>query len=138
MAINNNSAAKADDIVKKWIASSDKDYSAMMDLFRSKRYNWALFLGHLVIEKLLKAYYFKIHNDYPPFIHNLLRISELSGLILNEDKNKDLAEITTFNINARYDDYKLSFYKRCTKKYTANWIGKIKFYRQWIKTSILS
>lgn len=32
-------------------------------MHKSKRYNWALFAGHLMIEKLLKAYYTKLHGD---------------------------------------------------------------------------
>lgn len=32
-----------------------------------------------------------------------------------------LNEITTFNIEARYDDYKLSFYKKANKEYAEEW-----------------
>ncbi len=35
-------------------------------------------------------------------------------------------EITTFNISARYDDYKFKFYKKATREFTDKWlkIGK--------------
>ena len=36
----------------------------MINLFWSGDYNWALFLGHLVIEKLLKALYVKRRETY--------------------------------------------------------------------------
>ena len=45
------------DIIKYWIDSSDRDFKTMKNLFKEKDYHWALFIGHLVIEKLLKAYY---------------------------------------------------------------------------------
>jgi HEPN domain-containing protein len=90
----------------------------MMDFFKIKRYNWALFLGHLVIEKLLKAYYVKINSNHPPLIHDLLKLAIKSNLTLTDDQKFVLDNITTFNINARYDDYKLAFYKRCTLEYT--------------------
>ncbi len=41
-------------------------------------------------------------------------------------------EITTFNLNARYDDYKQSFYKLCTLEYTNLWIERINILRQWL------
>jgi len=44
--------------------------------------------------------------------------------------------ITTFNINARYEDYKLEFYRRCTKEFTETWINNIKELRQWIKSQL--
>ena len=42
-------------LIKYWIDSSDKDYKTMIDLYDTKNYNWSLFMGHLVIEKILKA-----------------------------------------------------------------------------------
>ncbi|NMA69670.1 MAG: HEPN domain-containing protein, partial [Desulfitobacterium sp.] len=48
-----------EDIIRFWKDSSEKDYSTMLNLFNSKDYHWSLFLGHLVIEKLLKALYVK-------------------------------------------------------------------------------
>lgn len=42
----------------------------------------------------------------------------------------DLDMITTFNINARYDNYKQEFYNRCTKEFTDLWKQKIENLRQ--------
>jgi hypothetical protein len=49
-----------------------------------------------------------------PSIHNLLRLAEKAELSLTDDIKKQLVTITAFNINARYDDYKMSFKKKCT------------------------
>lgn len=92
-------------LINYWIDSSDDDYDTMMAMYSSKRYNWSLFIGHLMIEKLLKAYFVKTQSDYPPFIHNLLRLAEKSDLKLLDEQKKSLITITAFNINARYDDY---------------------------------
>ena len=46
-----------DKYIKYWMESSENDYDAMKNLYKSKNYNWCLFIGHLVIEKLLKALY---------------------------------------------------------------------------------
>ena len=89
-----------------------------------------------MLEKLFKALYVKVNSDYPPFIHNLLRLAEKSNLKLNEEKKKQLITITAFNINARYDDYKMSFKKQCTPDFTNEWIEKIKDLRIWIKQLI--
>ncbi len=63
---------KKGEIITYWIKISDKDYKTMNNLFKSGDYHWALFLGHLVIEKLLKAYFVKKVSSYPPYTHNLL------------------------------------------------------------------
>lgn len=89
-------------------------------------------MGHLSVEKLLKALYIKIHNAHPPFIHNLLRLAELNNLELSNDKKLFFATVTAFNINTRYDDYKKSFKQKCTHEYTSFWIEQIKEIRVWI------
>lgn len=105
----------------------------MEHLFEKEDYHWALFIGHLVIEKLLKAYFVTHFNNEPPPIHNLLRLAEQAELKLDEDQKDIFVTITTFNIQARYDDYKLAFYKTCTKEYTEKWIAEITGLRKWIK-----
>jgi len=48
-----------DTIIELWINSSDKDFETMNDMYKTKHYDWALFMGHLSIEKILKALYLK-------------------------------------------------------------------------------
>ncbi len=124
-------------VVSHWIKSSDNDFKTMNNLFKSKDYHWSLFMGHLVIEKLLKAYYVKNLKEHPPFIHDLRRLAEKTNLTLNEDQIIFFDSVTRFNIKARYEDYKLEFYEKCTKDFANNWIEKIKEHRKWIKKTLL-
>ena len=125
-----------DEITTYWIKSSDNDFQTMTHLFESGDYSWSLFIGHLVVEKLLKAYYVKNKDLNSPFIHDLLRIAKKSGIQLNEEQKDFLDTVTTFNINARYDDYKMDFYQKCTKKFTEEYKIKIKEFRTWIKQKL--
>ena len=131
-----NKEYNKDKLIQYWLDGSDDDYETMMAMFNSKNFSWSLFIGHLMIEKLLKAYYVKVKLDYPPFIHNLLRLAEKADLELTENLRKQLVTITAFNINARYDDYKMSFKKQCTPDFTTEWIDNVKELRLWIKTLI--
>lgn len=122
-----------DKMVKYWIDSSDEDFDTMNAMFETARYSWSLFVGHLVIEKLLKALFAKKNNDFPPFIHNLLRLAEKCDLDLTEEQRLFFATVTAFNLNTRYDDYKMTFQKTCTPEFTSFWIERIKNQRLWIK-----
>lgn len=123
-------------LIRYWIESSDEDYDTMISLNESKRYNWALFVGHLMIEKLLKALFVEVNHDYPPYIHNLLRLAENCKLELTDNQRLFFVTVTAFNINARYDDYKMSFQKKCTYEFTSEWIENLKINREWIKKQI--
>lgn len=70
-----NEKIDKDKLINYWITSSDDDYETMSVMFKAGRYNWSLFVGHLMIEKLLKAYYVYINDKFPPLIHNLLRLA---------------------------------------------------------------
>ncbi|GHT21887.1 hypothetical protein FACS189430_02760 [Bacteroidia bacterium] len=122
-----------DNIVKHWVETSDEDFKVMLTLLESKQHSWALFLGHIVIEKLLKAYYVKEKCQHAPLSHDLVVIAQRGGLVLTEEQLDWLEAITKFNINVRYDDYKRKFSALCTAEYTAEWSEKIKHLRIWIK-----
>jgi HEPN domain-containing protein len=130
---DNSSNIDVNKIVNHWIETSDNDYQTMLTLYNSKSYSWALFLGHISIEKLLKALYVKNFNKHAPFTHNLYRLAELIQIDLTDEYADWLDEVTSFNLNARYDDYKKEFYSLCTQDYTKSWIEIIKKLRTWIK-----
>ena len=54
-------------LINHWIVGSEEDYETMIAMFDAQRSSWALFVGHLVIEKLLKAYFADVNGGYPPF-----------------------------------------------------------------------
>lgn len=113
--------------------TAEDDFKAMNNLFKAKSYNWALFVGHITTEKLLKAFYVKLHGTHAPAIHNLYRLAELCEIKLTDEYSDWLDTITSFNINARYDDYRKEFYNLCTREFTELWVNRIKELREWIK-----
>jgi HEPN domain-containing protein len=120
------------DIINYWLSSANKDYKAMGVLFKNGHNIWALFLGHLIIEKLLKAVYVKNVGTNVPYIHDLVKIAAKTKLELTEVQKNLLDEITAFNIKTRYPDFKGRFYKKATKKFTEKYIFRIKEFRRWL------
>lgn len=126
-----------EEIVQYWLRSSDDDFEVMNSLYERKHFAWALFVGHLVLEKLLKAHYVRQVGIEIPLIHSLTKIAALSGLDLTEDQKDFLDEVTTFNIKARYPDYKNRFAAAATQSFTEHYLMKIKEFRIWLKAIIL-
>ena len=131
-----NNKPDIEKICNHWITTSDNDFSTMLNLYNSKDYHWALFVGHIVIERLIKAAVVKNTKDNAPFTHDLRRLSQLSQIAFKDEHIIRLDTITTFNINARYDSYKQAFYKKCTPEFTSEWISNIKELREWIKARL--
>ena len=119
-------------IVDYWLQSAEMDYRSMHNLFASGEYHWALFVGHLVIEKILKAIFVERKSAVTPRLHNLVTLATKADIALERSQKEHLDEITGFNIRARYSDYKHSFYKKCTKEFTQEQIQKIEELRKWL------
>ncbi len=128
-----NEKIETEKIYNHWITTSDKDYNTMIHLYEVRDYHWSLFIGHIVIERLLKAKIVKETGEHAPFTHDLRRLSKLSKIEFQNTQINWLDTITTFNLNARYDSYKQAFYEKCSPEFTSEWIANIKELRKWIK-----
>lgn len=117
-----------------WLKSAETDMEAMNVMLSAKQNHWALFIGHLVIEKTLKAVYVQNQDNNTPRIHDLSRLAEMAGINVDTERKEKLDVISTFNISARYPDYKNRFYLACTNEYTENQVNAIKDIRIWLLT----
>lgn len=119
--------------INYWRESAQHDLESAEDIFDSGRYDWCLFVGHLALEKILKAIFVdRNNNNMPPKIHNLVRLAELSEIEVDDEQKFLLDKINDFNIQTRYPDYKLEFYKQCNTEYTNEYLGKIKECYKWL------
>jgi len=125
-----------EELIQFWLDSSDDNYKSMINMFNSGEYMWSLFIGHLAIEKLLKAHYIKTGGTEVPRIHDLYKLAIMSNLDISDEQKDLLQYITLFNIETRYEDYKRDFYKKCTKEFAEKNIEKIKELRTWLQQKI--
>ena len=120
-----------------WLKEAHEALTVAGHLFEKEDYSYALFFGHLALEKALKALYVDNNKEHAPPIHNLQRLAKLAKVALDEDRKKDLLKITSFNIEARYPDIKRSFRKKCTKDFTRAQMENIKEIFQWLKKTMM-
>ena len=108
-------------LMNYWLNSSDEDYDAMQVMFKNKKNTWTLFLGHLVIEKLLKGLYAKKNKDNPYTIksHNLLALAEKCNLELTDEQKENNKQ-------------------KCTDEYTLKQVKNIEEVRTWLKGLLIA
>ena len=114
-----------EDHIKYWLKTSEHDFESAQKVFDSGRYDWALFIGHLSVEKILKALWVKHFDDLPPKTHNLLKLAQSVNLEIDDERKKLLLDLSGFNLDTRYPDYRLEFYKKCTKEFAFLYIKRI-------------
>jgi HEPN domain-containing protein len=99
-------------------------------------YSYALFFGHLAVEKALKAQYVLRREQHAPPLHNLLRLARAAELEVDEPTADKLTTVTAFNLEARYPDFKRTFRQICTPEYTAEQMTIIKELMQWLRSQL--
>jgi HEPN domain-containing protein len=105
-------------------------------MLKSKKYPYALFMGHLSLEKLLKAFVVKHTKAHAPFSHSLPYLAEKSGVKIPEKILVKLREFMEFHFEARYPDANKAFYKKCTKAYTSGKLKEIKEVFIWVRAKL--
>ena len=129
---------KRPDKIQFWIESANDDWNAAQHLFEKEDYSYALFFGHLTLEKILKGLYVHYRNESPPYTHRLIFLAESVPLDLKTDQLDLLEIVTDFNLEARYPDEKFSFKKRCTKEFTEKHLKKIEEMKEWLMKKLPS
>ncbi|MDD5091296.1 MAG: HEPN domain-containing protein [Candidatus Wallbacteria bacterium] len=124
--------SKKNKFISHWVEASEDNAGSMENLFNAGEYVWALFVGHLAVEKLLKAIYAAGGETEIPRSHDLLKLAVKCGLSPTESQRETLAMITLFNIEARYNDFKREFRKKCTRDFAMEALEKIREIRRWL------
>ena len=87
--------------INYWVISAEHDFETALTLYDNEKYDWCLYLGHLVIEKILKAHFVKHNNDVSPRTHNLSLLATKTNIPLADDLLNKLDKINTYNLEAR-------------------------------------
>ena len=67
----NPEPANMDGVAQYWIDEAEEALTILQHLFERADYSYALFFGHLAVEKLLKTAYVLQKKEHAPPIHNL-------------------------------------------------------------------
>ena len=124
-----------EEIIDHWLQSAEDNSRIAEDLFKLSHFSWCLFMWHLAIEKVLKAIIVKLDKEVT-YTHDLVKLAQNAEIDLSNDQINELEEIKSYNLEARYDDYKQEFYKKANKDYASTWSSKCKVLYIWIKTQI--
>lgn len=118
--------------VTYWIESAAYDLETGKALLRSKRYPYALFFGHLAIEKLLKALLVEKTGEHAPHSHSLIMLVQKTDIGMPEPMIDQLAEFMEFHIEARYPDVTMEFYRKCTRDFALLKFKEIREVYTWL------
>lgn len=122
--------------VAYWVKGAKYDLSVARAMFKAKKYPYALFMGHLALEKLLKVLFVKSTKTHAPITHSLPLLAEKSKLSTPEPIKLKLREFMEFYFETRYPSEQKAFYAQCTGAYTSKNLKEIRKVFQWLKKQL--
>jgi HEPN domain-containing protein len=90
--------------VERWVEQARYDLDIARAMQDSGRYLYVVFCCQQAVEKALKAIIVKQTHDFPPRLHNLLRLSEMAGVTLERDREAFIGELSGYYIQTRYPE----------------------------------
>jgi HEPN domain-containing protein len=117
----------------EWMRQAEYDLETAEIIFERGRYIHAVFMCHLAVEKVLKAYYqFKFSED-PPKTHNLLYLAKQSELDLPNALSSYIDALSTLSVPTRYPSDLRSMMKDYNNAKTRSTLDKGNEVITWIK-----
>jgi len=118
--------------IKYWLDGAAYDLETGRSLLESRRFPYALFFGHLSLEKLLKALFVKATQEHAPYTHSLALLASKTNLEIPESILDQLAEFMEFHLESRYPDDTKEFYEKCTEEFAHQKFKEMEDVYQWL------
>jgi HEPN domain-containing protein len=122
--------------VQYWLDGAEYDMGVAEAMYEKEKFPYALFMGHLAVEKMLKALVVKKARKHAPYTHSLSLLAEMSGIEIPVKTFKRLARFMEFHFEARYPKEQKKFYKKCTKDFTDKKMQEIREVFTWLKKKL--
>lgn len=124
-------------LVTYWTEIAEEDISVARQLFKVKKYAYALFFCHLAIEKMLKAVVVKKTQAHASWTHNLPFLAGRANLALGKSDMEFLAEMTRWNLEARYPSDIETLKKSATNLEVQGKFKRTEEFLKWLKKQLL-
>jgi len=118
---------------EEWYFQSDYDYETAVDMFKSGRAVYCIFMCHLSLEKALKGLLVRKTGEFPIKSHSLVYFVEKMGLELNESHYEFIFMLNKISVPTRYPDDLRKLFNAYTRERTKSILKQTKEVQSWIK-----
>jgi len=118
-----------------WFEGAAYDLQTAKAMLETKRYLYVGFMCHQTIEKALKGVFVSRHPDAElPYIHKLVRLSNLAGITedMDEAQLSLLDTLNPLNIEARYPLHRSMLFASLTPERCRDLIAETEAMLQWL------
>lgn len=91
-------------VVEAWDEKAKYDIDTARAMLESKRYVYVLFCCQQAAEKALKAEIVRNTAEFPPRIHNLVKLCEEAKIEVDDELDRMMKRLSSFYVQSRYPE----------------------------------
>jgi HEPN domain-containing protein len=118
---------------QQWVDDAEYDFESAKAMLEHGRYFFVVFMCHLTIEKLLKAFIVEREGVNPPKVHNLVALVTRSKLTVPERHRRLINELNTMSVVTRYPDGRRALANTLDKARAAALYERTRECAQWLR-----
>ena len=118
---------------EEWYFQSDYDLETAVDMLKSGRAVYCIFMCHLSLEKALKGLLIKKKGEFPSKSHSLIYFVDKIELELSESQFEFLFMLNNISVPTRYPEDLRKLFLAYTKERTESILQQTKEMQLWIK-----
>ena len=122
--------------VKYWVDLSKYDIDTAKAMMTSGRYLYVLFTCQQAVEKMLKALVVQNTKNFPPKIHDLVKLLSIADIEANNRKKEFLFKLNFYYLETRYPHEISEISKQIKKKTAMDFLDQTKKILKWLKSEI--
>lgn len=124
------------DTVKLWVERAEYDLESAKSMLSNGRYLYVAFMCQQAVEKILKGFIQNRTGTLAPYTHNLVLLSEESGLEFSEDQLDFFVVMSGYYINTRYPDVKQKLAQDLNESKSKEILKKSEEVFRWLKNEL--
>ena len=117
----------------EWYFQSDYDLETAVDMFKSGRNVYCIFMCHLSLEKALKGLLIKRTDEFPSKTHSLMYFADKLGLDMSDSNYEFLFMLNKISVPTRYPEDLRKLFLTYSKERTESILNQTKEVQLWIK-----
>lgn len=118
--------------IDHWLNQAHYDLETARAMFKTGRYLYVLFCCQQAVEKAIKSIIVKRTSDFPPRLHNLLRLAEVAGIELEPEQEDFVGELSAYYIQTRYPEEIESAASRLDREIAQDTLHKTEEVTAWL------
>lgn len=120
-----------------WLKLAERDLSFAEEIYLNSNFrSYSPHYCHQAIEKLLKAIIVLKSDDSPPYIHNLVKLANLTGIVLSKEQKDALASLNPHYIGTKYPEDIAKMFRLYGKNKVAEIYQETKKLFKWLKQNL--